>query len=155
LEAANREQNITQVMRWIIQSNLQVTTVSNSNHDFVIQFSETATLPDIQIVHQKLDSAFVLIVGQVKIPQSDREKLKNLKREKFSDFIWSLKLNLLNIGVDFTVLGSERDPDSWEIQKRLFLNDTNTSQFYEAYSKVKYALIGIIWSYKRELDLKG
>jgi len=142
-------------MKWVIQSNLQVTTVSNSNHDFVIQVSETETLPDIQIVHQKPDSAFVLIVGQVKIPQSDREKLKNLKREKFSDFIWSLKLTLLNVGVDFTVLGSERDPDAWEIQKRLFLNDTNTGQFHEAYSKVKYALIGIIWSYKRELDSKG
>lgn len=142
-------------MKWVIQSNLQVTSVPDSNHDFIIQVSETATLPDIQIIHKEPDSAFVLLAGLVKIPQCDREKIKTLKQEKFRDFIWGLKLDLLQAGVDFTVIGSEKDPDAWEIQKRLFLNDTNISHFYEAYSKVKYGLIGIIWAYKQALDSAG
>jgi hypothetical protein len=149
---AYREQIIGQVMNWAFQSNLQVNSVSGSNHDFVLEVTETENLPQLQIIHQQPETAFVLIVGQVKIPSVDREKLKNLGREQFNDLVWGIKLNLLNAGVDFTVLGSEKDPDAWEIQKRLFLNDTNVNHFHDAYSKVKNGIIGVIWSYKRALD---
>jgi hypothetical protein len=142
-------------MSWIIQSNLQVASVSDSKNDFVIEVTETETLPQLQIIHQQPDTAFVIIVGLVNIPDGDREKLKSLNPKQFGDLIWSIKLNLLHIGIDFTVRGSEKDPDAWEIQKRLFLNDTNANQFHDAYSKVKNGLIGVIWSYKRALDSSG
>ncbi len=67
--------------------------------------------------------------------------------------IWDLKLNLMRMGVDFTVLGADEfDPDAWEVQLRLFVNGADASVFYEACSKVKRALISIIWTYKRALD---
>jgi hypothetical protein len=138
-------------MKWIVQSGFQVVSVTDSQNDFVISFNETERLPQLQVIHQKPDDAFLLIVGQVRIPKDDRDKLRKYDSKKFDDFIWNTKLNLLSLEVDFTVLGSENDPDAWETQKRLFINDANTSSFHDACSKVKRSLISIIWSYKREL----
>jgi len=146
----NKEQQIAQAMKWIIQSGFQVESVPQSNHDFAIIFSEAQTRPALQIIHQTPDSAYFLIVGQVKIPKDDREKLKTQGKE-FDAFVWDIKLSLLRMGVDFTVLGPEKDPDAWEIQTRLFINDGNATSFHDACSKVKRALISVIWSYKRAL----
>ncbi len=79
------------------------------------------------------------------------KSLEKNSSKQFDNFIWNTKLNLLSMEVDFTVLGPEDDPDAWEAQKRLFINNANTSSFHDACSKVKRALISIIWSYKREL----
>ncbi len=139
-------------MKWIVQSGFHFESIPNTKFDFTIIFSETETLPELQIIHQKPENAFLLIVGQVKIPKTDRDNLKNRSKHQFDQFIWEIKLNLLRIGVDFTVLGpDETDPDAWEVQARLFFNEANTSSFHYACSRVKRALISIIWSYKREL----
>jgi hypothetical protein len=153
LSPVNREQILTKVKQWAAQSGFEFTSISDSKHDFVIEVSETENLPSLQIIHERNDAAFVLVVGLVTIPETDRNTLKNLNQEKFGEFIWDIKLNLLHAGVDFTVRGSEKDPDAWEVQKRLYPNDSNNNQFHEAYSKVKSSLIGIIWSYKRALDV--
>lgn len=150
LSGTDREQLIAQAMKWIALSGFRLESVPQSNHDFALTFSEAQTLPDLQIIHQQPDSAFFLVVGQVKIPKDDREKLKTVGRE-FDALIWDIKLSLLRMGVDFTVLGDEKDPDAWEIQTRLFINEGNTTSFYDVCSKVKRALIGVIWSYKRAL----
>lgn len=147
----NREQALAKVNQWAVQSGFEVTSISGSKNDFVIEISETEKLPTLQILHQRADTAFVLLIGLVNIPEIDRVKLKSLKGERFREFIWDIKLNLLHGGVDFTVLGDEHDPDAWEVQRRLFLTETSINDFHEAYSRVKNALIGIIWSYKREL----
>jgi hypothetical protein len=152
LSIVTHDQALAKVMQWTTESGFEVSTVSESKNDFVIWISEKETLPSLQIIHFKEDTPFVLIVGLVNIPQSDREILKNLNLAQFEDFVWDIKLNLLPMGVDFTVLGSESDPDAWEIQKRLFLKETSTQDFHEAYSKVKNALISVIWSYKRALN---
>ncbi len=149
---ANREQILAKVRQWAIQSGFEVNSISDSKHDFVIEVSETEKLPTLQIIHQKADNAFVLVVGLVNIPETDRTKLKRLMGDHFSEFIWDIKLSLLKAGVDFTVLGPEDDPDAWEVQRRLFLTEMSINDFHEVYSRVKYALIGVIWSYKRALD---
>jgi hypothetical protein len=94
-----------------------------------------------------------LLVSVVNIPNSDRDVLKRIDTCRFSGLIWDLKLSLVRMGVDFTVIGpDEFDPDAWEVQLRLFINDADANVFYEACSKVKMALISIIWTYKRALD---
>lgn len=150
---SNQEQNLTKVMQWIVESSFEGSLVSGSNNDFVVEFLENEKLPQFQIIHQNNETPYVIIASLVKIPESDRTRLKNLNQTKFEQLIWDIKLNLLQMGVDFTVRGAEKDPDAWEVQKRLFLNQANTNQFHETYSKVKNALISIIWSYKRALDL--
>ena len=57
--------------------------------------------------------------------------------------------------VEFIVWGSEKDPDSWETQRRLYIGEANVQQFYEAYSKVKIALINVIWLYKKAVEQCG
>ena len=143
---------LSKVMQLASQSGLEAASISDSKHDFVVEVSENATLPRLQIIHQEIDTAFVLMVGLVNIPEMDRRKLKNFNKNKFEELIWNIKLNLLHASIDFTVLGSEKDPDAWEVQKHLFLNEASINQFYEAYSRVKNSLIGIIWSYKQALD---
>jgi len=153
---ANREQIIQEVMKWIVQSGFQFESIPNTKFDFTIIFTETETLPEMQIIHLKPETAYLLIVSQVKIPKNDRDILKNRNKNLFNQFIWDTKLNLLRLGVDFTVLGpDEADPDAWEVQTRLFLNEANTTSFHEACSRVKRSLISIIWSYKRELATTG
>jgi hypothetical protein len=153
LSATNQERMLSKVKQWAVQSGLKVTSIADSKHDFVLEVSENESLPIVQIIHRRNDTAFVLIVGLVNIPEADRNKLKSAKLAQFSELIWGIKLDLLHQGVDFTVLGSEKDPDTWEVQKRLFVNESNVDQFYEAYSRVKNSLIGIIWSYKSALDI--
>ena len=146
-----REQILSQIMKWVVNSGLGVESISNEKHDFAITMYENRNLPQLQIIHPKADTAYVLVAGLVSIPESDRKKLKELKREQFDELIWDNKMRLLTMDVDFTVWGSEQDPDSWEVQKRVFLDETNTNHFHEACHKVKNAIISIIWSYKREL----
>ena len=123
-----------------------------SNHDFVITFQETKNLPELQIIHQKSENVYLLIVGLVRIPENDRATLKAHGEIEFSNFIWDIKLNLLRMGVDFTVLGpDEKDPEAWEIQTRLYIDQANITSFYYACIKVKQALISVIWTYKRML----
>lgn len=149
--ATNREQIIAEVMRWIVQSGFQFESVLDSKYDFVLTFRETENLPQLQVIHQSADTAFLLIVGLVNIPEVDREKLKSVLNQRFDELVWDIKLNLLKSEVDFTVLGSEKDPNAWEVQTRLFINDANTASFHDACSRVKRALISVIWSYKRAL----
>lgn len=152
MSATNQERMLSKVKQWAVQSGLKVTSITDSKHDFVLEVSENESLPSLQIIHKRNDTAYVLVVGLVNIPEADRKKLKSAKPERFSELIWDIKIYLLHTGVDFTVLGSEKDPDAWEVQKHLFVNETNVDQFYETYSRVKNSLIGIIWSYKSALD---
>lgn len=149
----NREQLISQVKGWIAQSEFIFESSPDSKYDFVLNFSENNNLPSLQLIHQTPESAFFLLISFVNIPKTDRDLLKKIDVSRFSRMIWDLKLRLLSMGVDFTVLGpDEFDPDAWEVQFRLFINEGDTSVFYEVCSKVKRALISIIWTYKRALD---
>jgi hypothetical protein len=154
-DSSLKQQNLTKVKQWIVESGFNGSLVSGSNNEFVVEFSENEKLPDFQIVHENVETPYVIIVSLIKIPESDREKLKNLDMKKFCQLIWDIKLSLLQLDVDFSVRGMEKDPDAWEVQKRLFLNETKTNQFHETYSKVKNALISIIWAYKRALDISA
>jgi hypothetical protein len=149
----NREQLILQVKEWIAQSGFTFESSPDSKYDFVLNFTEKDNLPQLQLIHQKPESAFFLIVSLVNIPKTDRDLLKKIDVGRFSGLIWDLKLSLLRMGVDFTVLGpDEFDPDAWEVQLRLFISKADASVFHELCSKVKRGLISIIWTYKRALD---
>lgn len=152
MSLANRQQLLVEIKNWITQSGFQFNSMPQSNHDFVITFQETKNLPELQIIHQKSENVYLLIVGLVRIPENDRAILKAHGEIEFSNFIWDIKLNLLRMGVDFTVLGpDEKDPEAWEIQTRLYINQANITSFYYACTKVKQALISVIWTYKRML----
>lgn len=149
----NRERLILEVQGWIAQSEFKFESFLDSKYDFVLNFAEQDNLPKLQLIHQKPESAFFLILGLVNIPKTDRDLLKKIDVGRFSGLIWDLKLSLLRMGVDFTVIGpDEFDPDAWEVQLRLFISKADASVFYEACSKVKRGLINIIWTYKRALD---
>ncbi len=150
--SVNSEQIFTQLMKWAVQMGLKVEPMLETKHDFVLVIYENDSLPRVQIIHQRRDAAFVLLVGLINIPENDRTKLKNFDQKRFDELVWRIKLNLLLMDVEFIVLGSERDPDSWEIQKRLSLEEANMSSLYQGYSKVKHALISIIWSFRSAVE---
>jgi len=149
----DREQLILRVKSWIAQSGFIFAAPPDSKYDFALNFSENEKLPQIQLIHQKPETSYFLLVSVVNIPKSDRDLLKKIDTCRFAGLVWDLKLSLVHMGVDFTVIGpDEFDPDAWEVQLRLFINDADARAFYEACSKVKRALISIIWTYKRALD---
>ena len=154
MSASNNDLMRNQLMKWSAQSDLKVESISDPRHDFVLSIYQNETLPKLQIIHHKTESAYVPFAGLVNIPGDDRTKLKNLG-SKFDELVWDIKLDLLHMDVEFIVWGSEKDPDSWEIQRRLYIGEANVQQFYEAYSKVKIALINVIWSYKKAVEQCG
>jgi len=154
MSASNNDLMRNQLMKWSAQSDLKVESISDPRHDFVLSIYQNETLPKLQIIHHKTESAYVPFAGLVNIPEDDRTKLKNLG-SKFDELIWDIKLDLLHMDVEFIVWGSEKDPDSWEIQRRLYIGEANVQQFCEAYSKVKIALINVIWSYKKAVEQCG
>jgi hypothetical protein len=154
MSAVNREQVLQQAVRWAERSGFEATSIPDTSHDFVIEVSEKASLPSVQIIHQKPGHAFLLFVGYVSIPKEDRMVLKEWGPAQFLEMIWNIKIDLQRMGVDFTVLGEDdKDPEGWEVQRRLFLEGSGPNQYHEAYSAIKHSLIGIIWCYKRAMDL--
>jgi hypothetical protein len=152
MSSTNREKAHAKVVQWAEQAGLRVESVSAPGRDFVIELHENDALPRVQASHLREDTAYVMIVGLVNIPDPDRRRLMSRDESGFRDLIWGIKMNLLSAGVDFTVHGSEKDPEAWEVQRSLFLQDGGPGRFHEAYSSVKNALIGVIWAYKRALD---
>lgn len=154
MPSAKGDQVHNEIMQWATQSGFKITSVTDSKHDFVLEVEEKESLPSVQVIHQKTDHAYVLMVGYVRIPENDRNTLKTEMRIGFNKMIWDIKISLAKAGVDFLVHGTdEKDPDAWEVQKRLYTKGTTVNQFHEAYSKVKNGLITIIWSYKSALDM--
>ena len=150
----DREQLIFEVKGWITETGFTFDSSPYSKFSFVINFFESKNFPQVQLVHQKPTDAYFLLISRVNIPKSDRDLLKRSDLGRFKELIWDLKLNLLLMGVDFTVFGpDEFDPDAWEVQARLFIKEAGARDFYETCSKVKRALISIIWGYKRALNV--
>ena len=150
----DREQLISMVRSWIDESEFIYESSPDSNNDFVLTFSEKKNLPTLQLIHQNPQSEFFLLVSAVNIPNADRTILREIDIGRYNSLIWNLKLSLLHMGVDFTVLGpDEFDPESWEVQLRLFIKKADANAFYEGCSRIKRALISIIWTYKRALDV--
>ncbi len=52
----------------------------------------------MQFIHQRKEHPHLLVVGQVKVPSEDRELLHRTMGEGFKQFIWDLKLSLLDKG---------------------------------------------------------
>ncbi len=105
MSTLNREQLILQVRGWIKQSGFTFESSPDSKYDFVLNFFEKDNLPQLQLIHQKPESAFFLIVSLVNIPKTDRDLLKRINVSSFSGLIWDLKLSLMRMGVDLLCLG--------------------------------------------------
>jgi len=153
MTASERDQMMYEVMHWAEQTGYEANSILDTGNDFVIEISERPNLPSVQFVHQGAEMSYVLVVGQVRVPKEDRDRLKDWMLGQYAQFIWDIKIALLRDGVDFTVLGEdEKDPDVWEVQKRLYVKGTDANQFQDTYTKVKASLISVIWSYKKALD---
>ena len=59
----NREKVLSHVMRWVVQSGLTLESVSEENFDFALTISEKKNLPELQIIHQNSETAFVIVAG--------------------------------------------------------------------------------------------
>ena len=153
MAVSDRDSILHEVMQWAGRTGYEFSFIEDTGNDFVIEISERPTLPSVQVVHQGAEMAHVIMVGQVRIPLEDRERLRGWMLGQYGQFIWDIKIALLREGVDFTVLGEDvKDPDVWEVQKRLYGKGLDDNQFQDAYSKVKASLIAVIWSYKKALD---
>lgn len=89
----------------------------------------------------------------MRISIEDRLRLRDGMGMGYDQFIWEMKRELIKGGLDLTVLGEdERDPDAWEVQRRLYLDGVGANDLQDAYVKVKNSVIGVIWSFRQALE---
>jgi hypothetical protein len=153
MPSANQDQALQHLKQWADRTGYQVGPIEGTGNDFILEVTERDTFPSVQFIHQRKEQPYLLVVGQVKVPQEDRQLLKRALGEGFKRFIWDLKLVLLDKGVDFIVIGEdEGDPDAWEVHLRIYVKEFDPNLLQGAYTRVKNSLIAVIWSYKRALD---
>jgi hypothetical protein len=97
-------------MQWAVQSDFEAIDFRLETRFYNRGFRER-NLASPANNTSKIDTAFVLVVGLVSIPETDRKKLKNLKREQFGELIWNIKLNLLHAGVGYDGRSFSKDLD--------------------------------------------
>jgi len=153
MPSANQDQMLHHLKQWADRTGYQVGPIEDTGNDFILEVTERESFPSVQFIHQRKEHPHLLVVGQVKVPSEDRELLHRTMGEGFKQFIWDLKLSLLDKGVDFLVIGEDdSDPDAWEVHLRIFVKEFDPNLLQSAYTKVKNSLISIIWSYKKALD---
>jgi len=152
MPSANQDQALHQLKQWADRTGYQAGPIEGTGNDFILEVAEKENFPSVQFIHQRKEHPYLLVVGQVKVPREDRELLKRNLGEGFRQFVWELKLALLERGVDFLVIGNEGDPDAWEVHLRIYLRENDPNLLQGAYTKVKNSLITVIWSYKKALD---
>ncbi len=153
MPAANQDQMLHHLKQWADRTGYRVGSIEDTGNDFILEVTERESFPSVQFIHQRKEHAHLLVVGQVKVPSEDRELLKRTMGEGFKQFIWDLKLSLLNRGVDFVVIGEDdKDPDAWEVHLRIYLKEFDPNLLQSSYTRVKNSLISVIWSYKKALD---
>lgn len=152
MPTAKQDNTLNHLLQWAERTGYQVGIIEDTGNDFILEVTERETFPSVQFIHQRKEHPHILVVGQVKVPREDREHLKRSMGEGFKQFIWDLKLILLERGVDFLVIGDEGDPDAWEVHLRIYVKENDPNLLQEAYTKVKNSLITVIWSYKKAMD---
>lgn len=149
---SSQDQMLHHLKQWADRTGYQVGQIEDTGNVFVLEVTETEGFPSVQFIHQSKDHAHLLVVGQVKIPTEDRELLKRTMGDGFEQFIWDLKLSLLERGVDFVVIGEDdSDSDAWEVHLRMYLKEFDPNLLQSSYTMVKNSLISVIWSYKKAL----
>ncbi|GEM_PF-1045674 len=153
MPTASQDQMLHHLKQWADRTGYRVGSIEDTGNDFILEITERESFPRVQFIHQRKEDAHLLVVGQVKVPMEDRELLKRTMGEGFKQFIWDLKLSLLNRGVDFVVIGEDdKDPDAWEVHLRVYLKEFDPNLLQSSYTVVKNSLISVIWSYKKALD---
>lgn len=141
------------VRHWAAVSGLDAVPISDLGSDLAFELSEHGALPSARAVHHKADDAYVVIQTMVRVPDAERQMLMASDPSRLRDLVWKIRLDLARADVEIVVHGAEMDPDTWEVRKRLFLEGTDATMFFDAYSRVISASKCVIWSYKRALDL--
>lgn len=153
MPSASQDQMLHNLKQWADRTGYQVGQIEDSGNDFILEVRERESFPSVQFIHQRREHPHLLVVGQVKIPSEDRERLKRTMGDGFKQFIWDLKLSLLGKGVDFLVLGEDDgDPEAWEVHLRIYLREFDPNLLQSSYTSIKNSLISVIWCYKKALD---
>ena len=141
------------VRLWANASGLDAVPTTIAGNDLAFELSEPGALPSAMAVHQRADDAYLIIRTTVKVPIADRQRLIGVDASRFRDLVWNIRLDLAKADVDLIVHGEETDPDTWEVGRRLFLEDAGPAMFFDTFSRVRNASRCVIWSYRRALDM--
>lgn len=149
----NREQIISKVTEWATQMELTVRNLEDPAADFHIIVSQP-NLPVIDIIHPNINSTYVIVACRASVSETDQKKILDLQSVEVDELLWNIRLTLLSMNVEFRMVGPEGSiPAAWEVHSKLFLEGANAQHFSDVYVKVKNAILFVIWSYKRALDV--
>lgn len=149
----DREEILSKVTEWATQMGLAVRSIEDPTADFHVAVSEPK-LPPVDIVHPKIDSAYVLVIARVIVSEEDQKKMLDMKIKQLEDLLWDIRLTLLSMNVEFRMVRPAGGvPTLWEIHSKLFLRGAIAQHFSDLYLKVKNAVLYVIWSYRRTLDM--
>jgi hypothetical protein len=132
------------IKKWASEAGLLAREITDPQADFHFAINEP-NLPYIDLVHQKVDDAYVILASNVAVSQEDREKLTELDEGKRAVLLTLIKQRLLQMGVEFRIEGEEI-PSIYRIFARAYFEQATTQDFWEIYLRLKNALFLVIWS---------
>lgn len=99
----DREEIHSKATEWATQTGLEVRSIEDPTADFHISVSEP-NLPPVDIVHPKIDSAYVLIASRVLVSEEDQKKMMDMKFKQLDEFLWDIRMKLLSMNVEFRIV---------------------------------------------------
>ena len=147
-----KEMILKQILRWIEQTGLNVTKVEDPQADFHFILSEP-NLPQVEIIHTKPESDFVMFAAHVVPPEDIQKKMMELDSKRRIRLISEIRLKLLSGSLEFSISGSETQiPNAYEIYSKFFLEGNTVQSFWQTYVLLKSACVMIISLYRESLE---
>ena len=106
-------------------------------------------LPPIDLVHQRADDSFVILISSIAINPEHQKKLLEVDRKTRDDFLWEIRLKLVSMNIEFRLEGADGPPTLWRIFSRLYFEKASIQDFWQAYLNIKNASFLVSWMYQR------
>ena len=91
----------------------------------------------------------IIIQGSVTFQQEQQEQIARLPSEQRNDFLWDMRLSLLNLGIEFS--GIAEPPQEVRISQRIYYDGLTKDRFLQRVSQVRNGVLTVLWMVARRL----
>lgn len=139
------------IKKWAKDIGMEIRDIADPRTDFRLVVNEP-NLPAVDVVHQGVEDAYVILASSVLIPEVHRKKLLELNKKVRDEFLWEIRFRLLSMDIEFRLDEADGLPTVWRIFARVYLERTSIQDFWKSYLSVKNASFLVSWMLQRLLE---
>ena len=137
-----------QIQTWLMEEGWRIRTENVPDTEwFLSGESEAKVRIGIGQRRGRLDQ--IIIQGSVTFQQEQQEQIARLLEEERNDFLWNMRFNLLNLGVEFS--GVAESPQEIRISQRIYYDGLTKDHFLQRVSQVRNGVLTVLWMVARKL----